>query len=277
MVVAPAPQPPLIEFTLRSDYVGNANFQNSDSEGDTLTTGFDAARRFRLGNAWPAKEDSGWFFRLGTTYRRFDFGQTGDLPLPAHLQTFGVRFALEYFVKDKPGILFEVFPSLNFEDEINSNSLQVFAQAYVSYPITPSFIAVLGAFGASNARRPILPAVGFIWTINPQWKFFAIPPRPRLIYSATPDLDFWAGGEIVGGIFRVDGDTGRSEKLENAMVIYRDLRAGAGVTYRGWKPGTVELGAGYSFNREFDYFRAGKSYSIDGGAPYVQVRVGLAF
>ncbi len=277
-LVSLASQPPTTEFSLVSDYVGNGNFDGyADAEGDAIGTAFEASYRIRLGNAWPALEDSGWYFRFGAAYKRFDFGQTGNLPLPAHLQSVGARFALEYYVKDKPGIFLEIVPSLNFEDEIGSDSLQVSGRAYASYPITPSFIAVVGAIGSSNARHPILPAVGFIWTINPEWTVFAIPPRPRIIYSPTPALDIWAGGEIFGGVFRVDGNTGRGPDLQNAIITYRDIRAGAGVTYRGWQPAIVELGAGYSFNRKFDYYRAEKGYAIDEGAPYVQFKVGIAF
>ena len=278
MLVAPAPQPAQAGFSLLSDYVGRGSFVGApEADGDAFGTAFEAFYRIRLGNAWPALPDSGWFLRLGATSERFDFGQTGNLPLPNHLQSIGARLALEYFVKDKPGIFLEVVPSLNFENEIGADSFQVSGLAYVSYPITPSFIAVLGLVGSSNARNPILPAVGFVWTINPEWTAFAIPPRPRIIYSPTPTLQFWAGGEILSGTFRVDGDTGRGENLQNAIVTYRDLRAGAGVTYRGWKPALVELGAGYSFNRKFDYYRAEKGYAIDGGAPFVQLTVGLAF
>ena len=278
MLVTPAPQPSHGEFSLVSNYVGSGSFDGStEADGDTFGTAFEAFYRIRLGNAWPAQPDSGWFLRFGATSKRFDFGQTGDLPLPAHLQSIGARLALEYFVKDKPGIFLEVVPSLNFEDEIGADSFQVSGLAYVSYPITPSFIAVVGLIGSSNARNPILPAVGFVWTINPEWTVLAIPPRPRIIYSLTPTLDLWAGGEIVGGTFRVDGDTGRGENLQNAIITYKDLRAGAGVTFRGWKPAIVELGAGYSFNRKFDYYRAEKGYAIAEGAPYVQLKVGLAF
>ncbi len=168
-------------------------------------------------------------------------------------------------------------PSANFEDEIDSDSIQVSGFAYASFPLTRSFIAVLGAIGSSNTRNPILPAVGFVWTINPKWTVFAIPPRPRIVYSPTPELDFWAGGEIVGGIFRTDANTGRGGDLQNAILTYKDYRAGAGVTWRGWQPAIIELGAGYSFYRKFDYYRAEKGYLIDESAPYVQAKVGFAF
>lgn len=277
-IVSPSPTVPTFEYSLMSDYVGKGSFEGrGGAEGDALGTGFESAYRLPLGNSWPAQESGGWYFRMGATYKRFDFGQSGDLPLPAHLQSVGARLAIEYFVNDKPAIVLEVVPSMNFEDEIDAGAFQVSGLAYASIPVTSSFIATVGVLGSSNGRNPILPAIGFIWTPAPQWTVFAIMPRPRIIYSATPDLDLWAGGELVGGVFRTDGGNGRGASLQNAIITYQDRRAGAGLTYRGWKPVAVELGAGYSFNRKFDYYRAEKGYLIDEGAPYVQLKVSAAF
>ena len=48
---------------------------------------------------------------------------------------------------------------------------------------------------------PVFPFGGIIWIPSKDWRLMAVPPNPRLIYSATKTLDLWVGGELVGASF----------------------------------------------------------------------------
>jgi hypothetical protein len=64
--------------------------------------------------------------------------------------------------------------------------------------------------------------------------------------------------------------------LRHTPVQYSDYRAGAQVMYSKWKPFKITLGGGYSFEREFEYPRAGKHFE-NGGAPYAKLSVAAEF
>ncbi len=104
----------------------------------------------------------------------------------------------------------------------------------------------------------------------------AIPPDPRIIYSASDKLHLWFGGELTGGSYRTDQRNAHPSKVSGAVVTYADWRVGAGVTWASDNV-TVEVGGGYSFQREFDFHRAEKTYETDEGAPFARIEIQAAF
>ena len=43
-----------------------------------------------------------------------------------------------------------------------------------------------------------------LWHINDKWDLRAYLPNPRLVYMASENLEFYAGGEIVGNAYKTD-------------------------------------------------------------------------
>ncbi len=267
-------------MNMRSSYTGESDFKRGrNASGDSFYKGVDVSRRFSLAGAGlPAlSKDGGWYLRVGFDYNRWDFGNTGALPIPNHLQSAAADLALEYLVNGQIGFLLETEPGVYFQNDVRANNFDAPTKLVLTYPVTDRFVLVGGVSYTSMRSYPFIPLIGFSWTINDQWKISAIPPEPRIIYTASDKLQLWAGGELAGGSFRVDDMNSHKEKtLDHAVVDYSEWRAGAGLTYKV-SGVELDLGAGYAFQRKFDYHRANAGYETDQGAPYVKLRVSAAF
>ncbi|HEX8309696.1 MAG TPA: DUF6268 family outer membrane beta-barrel protein [Chthoniobacteraceae bacterium] len=276
-VTEPCPPDPRLTFHASSSYVFESDFERGkNASGDALNTDIGFGYRIPLGIEWPNTECGQWYLRLGARYSRFDFDNAGSLDLPNTLQGIAGVIALEYLVRGEIAVLLETRPGVYFEHDIDSEDFDAPTNLAVAFPITDNFYGVVGATAARFRSYPILPVIGFLWRVNPQWTVRAIVPDPRIIYSPSENLSFFVGGELAGGGFRVDGDQNRQSNLRNAVVTYSEYRAQAGVTWRVERT-ELELSGGYAFQRKFDYYRAEEGYATDEGAPFVKFEVRTAF
>ena len=65
-------------------------------------------------------------------------------------------------------------------------------------------------------------------------------------------------------------------KLNGAQVDYSEYRVGGGFIFSPCNNVSIDLGGGYSIQREFDFYRAGIRYKAD-GAPYLRVEFKAKF
>jgi hypothetical protein len=253
----------------KSSYVFGSDLENFGKQ-DAFEIEVEAGRRFLLsGNI---------YLRLGVAYHRYEFGQTGA-PVPGHLQSFAGVIGIEYMRGQHVGAFFYAKPGFYTEDDVRLDSFDVpmtFGSAFV---VQKDRLYLFAGATASFLRGkfPVLPLLGVIWRPCEQIRVMGLVPDPRIIYSPTKTLDLWIGGELGGGSFRTDGDKDiRPRKLSGAAVDYSDYRAGIGVTYSPGAAFTLDLGAGYSLQRSFDFERAGEKYRAD-PAPYFRLAIKAKF
>jgi hypothetical protein len=65
-------------------------------------------------------------------------------------------------------------------------------------------------------------------------------------------------------------------QVDNALVQYSEYRAGLQVGYSGFKPLKISAGAGYTLERDFDFFRINQSKKTD-PAPYIRIAAEAKF
>jgi len=218
-----------------------------------------------------------WYLRAGFDYQRWDFDNSGGLPIPNHLQSISATIALEYLVRGRTAILLETRPGFYFEDDIEMDTFDAPSKAAMVFGVSDKFFLVGGVSYASMRSYPLIPIVGFVWNVTDRLSLNIVPPEPRVIYALNDNLRVWAGGELAGGSFRTDGKTvPRKENLNDAVVTYTETRAGLGFTYSNGGL-EFELGAGYAFQRKFDYHRAEEGFETDEGAPYVKAELRASF
>jgi Domain of unknown function (DUF6268) len=278
-MVEPCPPDPRWLVNLNSSHTFESDFERGhNARGDSWFNQFEIEHRFALeGLQWPNVECGFWYLRLGAGYARWDFDHEGGLPLPNHLQSISGTIALEYLVRGETGILLETEPGVYFEDEIGGDSFDSPTKLAVAFRLSERFVAVGGVSYTGLRSIQFLPIIGFVWTISDQWKVYAIPPEPRIIYSPSDNWKFWLSAELAGGSYRTDSrEVPRKPSLNNAVLTYSEWRAGAGLSYL-MKGCEIELGAGYAFERKFDYHRAEEGFKTDEGAPYVKVAIKSTF
>jgi hypothetical protein len=263
---------PLEIFKSEHSYVFESDLNHGGSFGkqSEIENEFEYGHRFQL---------SGNFYaHLGLSYDRFDFGST-NAPVPNHLQATAAVVGVDYMHGSDVGAFFQVRPGFYTENDFDISSFDI--------PITLGGVITLqqdklyvfvGAYAAFlRGSFPVLPLAGVVWKPCDQVKLFAVLPEPKLIYSATKKLDFYAGAELSGGSYRTDSNNAITpHKLSGAQVDFADYRAGVGVAYAVNKSFTVDMGAGYSLLREFVFDRAGENYRTD-PAPFIRLELKAAF
>ncbi len=274
--VAPAQRPveetPLDIFRLEQSYVFESDLNHGGSFGkqDLIQLGFEYGHRFLItGN---------YYAHVGVLYDRYDFGSTGA-PVPNHLQAIAGVFAINYMRGKDVGAFLQVRPGFYFQNDIGISSFDA--------PITLGRVFVVqedrlyifaGAF-ASFLRSgfPVLPLAGAVYIPSEKWRFMAVLPEPKVIYSAAKGLDLWLGGQLTGGSFRTDRNSNiRPGKLNGTQVDFSDYRAGLGLTYAVSNQVALDLAAGVSIQRRFDFGRAGETYRTD-PSPYVSMQLSASF
>ena len=103
-------------------------------------------------------------------------------------------------------------------------------------------------------------------------------PKPALVYNLNDDWQFRIAANLVYESFRTDDVFTPLHKLRehNAVVQYNENRAGLQVRYSGINHLKITAGAGYTFNRDFDFFRVGVREKTD-PAPYFQLSAEVKF
>jgi hypothetical protein len=258
-------------FSYETTYTFQSDFKESKlGRGDSLYDDFSYDHRFLITGKW--------YFRAGVEYERYDFGGS-DNGLPDHLQAAYGHLALEYVVKDHAGAGIELEPGAYFQNRITGDAFDIPWRIFVSFPLKKDKIFAVVALGGGIYQDPIVaPGGGIIWLISDKLRLQGVFPRPALVYQPNDDWDFRLTGELSVTSFRTDDvlTTERKLQLHNAIVQYQEDRAGAQVGYSGFKPFKIIAGAGVTFRRDFDFFRANQAKRTD-LAPYVRIAVEAKF
>src|SRR6202171_3437160 len=222
---------PLDIFETENGYVFESDLNHGGSFGkqDELQNEFEYGHRFLLNGKL--------YLHLRAAYDRFDFGST-RAPVPDHLQKMAGVIGIDYMHGKVFGAFLQFRPGFYTEDHIGSESFDCPILLGRFWVLQPDKLYVLTAAYASFLRGglPVIPLVGVVWVPNDKVRLMGFLPEPKLIYSATKQLDLWLGGQLAGGAFRTDhhpefNNIRHVDKLSGTQVDYYDYRAGIGATY----------------------------------------------
>ncbi len=279
-VIEPCPPVARLLFRATTSYTFESDFKNQgpirNADGDAFSNEFELGYRIRLGEGWPTERCGEWNLRLGAIYSRHDFGNSGGLPIPNHLQAAAGIIALEYLVEGQPAILLETHPGVFFENDIDGDNFDSPTTIVAAHRFGPNFTVFAGATYGQFRDYPIFPAAGFIWNVCDRFSIKAVYPTAQLIYKCSEHCEAYVGGEHVYGAFRADRDPTRPARLNHAVLEYYEYRAGAGLRF-GNGTLTGEIGGGWAFERGFDYHRTDRAFRTDEGAPFIKAELRAAF
>ena len=158
--VAQSPPAPADEnshdlFSYETTYTFDSDFHESKmGHGDSLYNDFSYDHRFLVTGKW--------YLRLGVEYERYDFDGT-DNGLPDHLQAAYGHIAVEYVVKDFPGVGIELDPGVYFQDQVSGDAFDIPGKVFVSFPLKKDKIVAVVALGWGLYQDPpVAPGGGII-------------------------------------------------------------------------------------------------------------------
>jgi len=255
------------------NYTADSSVRQGPSLGKQSAThsSIDYSHRFHV--------SGNWYLRLGVAYERFDFDHNVG-PLPTHLQAASATIAYEYVVQGYPAAAIELHPGFYFENAATGRTFAVPVDVYSAFPIEKDKVfGMIGFYTSPFISPPVFPLGGIIWLINDKVRLEALFPRPALIYTMNDDWEFRLTGDVGGGGFRMDKSATTGPFSHPGSVLqYEYEQAGAEARYTHWKGVNIVFGGGYSFEREFDFFRDGPLQKYKAvGAPYLKAAVELKF
>lgn len=268
----------LTTIIMTTDYGFHQDMKRGSGNIEVEHNNFEIDRRIPLSFlSWPNVQCGAWFLRLGADYERFDFSIHNETRLPDTLQSAAGVIALEYLVNDQTAFLIESRPGVYFQHKVSSGSFDAPTNIATVLPFFQSdkFYVIGGVTVSALSRYPVFPIGGILWHINNKWDLRAYLPDPRLVYQASDTLEYYTGAELVGGAYKTDNRQITPVKLSGAVLTYDEVRVGAGITWKA-KPLTFDFGGGYTVQSEFDYSRAGESFTTH-PAPYVRLTARLDF
>src|SRR5436190_15050088 len=258
-------------FSYETTYTFRSDFKESKlGSGDSLYDDFSYDHRFLVTGKW--------YFRTGVEYERFDFGNS-DNGLPNHLQAIYGHLAYEYVVKDHAGAGIEIDPGVYFQNRITGDAFDIPWKIFVTFPLKKDKIFGVIGLGGGIYQDPIVaPGGGIIWLFSDQLRLEGVFPKPALVYQPNDDWQFRLLGELYFESYRTDDVITPEKKLQlhNAVVQYSEDRAGIKAKYSGIKQFAIIVGAGVTFEPNFDFFRANQSKKTD-PAPYIRIAAEAKF
>ena len=176
---------------------------------------------------------------------------SSPLELPAHLTELvtDIETTLPAFALKNTYIRFGVSPSFYSDGwDFPASSFRIPSRVYVAYLPNSKLILVAGVAVVPEAESSVFPILGVIFKPNDRLSFNLIPDNPNISYVLNEKVTVFGafGGSF--GEYEVE-----KEDLKNAMLQYRELRAGGGVTYRLNKFIEGSLSVGGVFNRYLKY------------------------
>ncbi len=266
-----------------STYVGGTTFREKQFRGPNQRSygSFDETQ-FSVDYGHRFKISGPLYLKLGVDYERFDFGTT-NAPLPTSLQSLTSTIALEYIVQGEVGAFIESTPGIYYSD-INAVGLgNVDAPTAIGgiVPIGKKFYLLLGVRYSALSHYPFYPVLGAIYVFNTHLRIEARPPTPRIIYSYSKKLDFYAGAELLGSAYKRDAISDarpQDRRFSNGVVDFSETRLGGGITYSPTEQIDIDFDGGYSISRDFEYYRGDASKTFKAHpAPYVRIAVSAEF
>jgi hypothetical protein len=148
-----------------------------------------------------------------------------------------------------------------------------------SYFVSADLILLAGVYVDVNAGDPVFPIIGVHWKLSDKWVIEGMPPRPQIQYNLSDSVTLFAGADLREETFVVDHQFGTSRgipQLNNAILEYNEIRAGAGLTWKIYKGVTMDIEGGCTPYRRFDYPHVGDGFKVKSEDLVPYLRVGLS-
>jgi len=220
--------------------------------------------------------------RLGVEWQRYSFDPAARAPVPESLQ--GLDLAIGTDLQVSPALLLRIEAHPGIYSEFRDVSWQDFNVPFEiagTYFVSSDLLFIGGVYVDVNSDLPVFPIVGIHWKVSDKWLIEGIAPRPQLQYLLSDSVTLFAGADLREATFRVNDQFGQARgipKLNDAILEYFEIRAGAGLTWKLSKSVNLDVEGGCTPYRRFEYPRAdGYKVKSEDLVPYLRIGLSAKF
>ncbi len=219
--------------------------------------------------------------RLGFNWERFSFTPDAKAPISDTLQSLNLVVGADYQLTPTLLLRVEAQPGLYSDfKQLREADYNIPFLVGATYFVSKDFLCVFGFSVDINRNSPVYPAAGARWKIAPKVIIDAILPDPQIDYELNRNMTLHVGASLKNGSYRVSGDFGTARglrQLNNSIVDFTEIRAGAGVTWKVARSVSLDLESGCVPYRKFDYSRADYKVTAFDVAPFAQLSFSAKF
>jgi hypothetical protein len=272
---APSTSPLSYELDAESSFFGKGT-ANAGSKNVGDITEITSSAKFVLS----AQIKDTALLRLGVGWLGYFFNPEPKAPIPDSLQAENLEVGAD--IQVSPAILARIaaLPGIysNARD-VTSRAFNVPFEVAASYFVSADLIFLGGVYVDVNAGTPVFPVIGVHWKVSDKWVIEGMPPRPQIQYTLSDSVTLFAGADLREETFVVDNKFGTlrgSPQLNNAILEYNEIRAGAGLTWKVSKNVTLDVEGGCTPYRRFEYPHVGDGFKVKSEDLVPYLRVGLS-
>ena len=273
--VAPrAPAQPL-ETVIEFSYAGGAGIAEGTQSLGRISS---AQSRVAAVRTHALDTESAWL--LGASWQRLDFSPPAGAPIPSELTALALQLGYSGQLNPAWALRLEIDPGLYSDlHDLNGGDFNAPGSLRLVRTVSREFQWLIGLDVDLRSGTPVLGGGGARWQITPDCTLLLVVPSPRVEWTVSPSLALFIGVDYRSGAYRVADDFGRRHarpELDAQIVDYREISAGAGLRWQLTPAVTVHAGAGWMFDRRFQY--ADRNLLLNGdGAATAQLTVTGAF
>jgi hypothetical protein len=220
--------------------------------------------------------------RLGVEWQRYSFNPDAGAPIPDAL--YSLNLAIGADVQISPAVLLRIEAHPGIYTDWSNISWQDFNVPFEiagTYFVSSNLLFIAGVYVDVNADTPVFPVLGVHWKVSDKWVIEGVPPRPQLQYLLSDQVTLFAGADLRQTTYRVGEHFGQSSgirKLNDAILEYSEIRAGAGLTWKVTKFVDLDVEGGCTPYRRFEFPRAdGFKVKSEDLVPYLRVALSAKF
>ena len=273
--VAPRTPAQPLETVIEFSYAGGAGI----AEG-TQALGRISSSQSRVAAVRTHALDAESAWLLGASWQRLDFSPPAGAPIPTELTTLALKLGYNRQLNPAWALRLEIDPGL-YSDlrDLNGGDFNAPCSLRLVRTVSREFQWLIGLDVDLRSGTPVMGGGGARWQVTPNCTLLLVVPSPRVEWTVSPSLVLFVGAGYRSSAYRVADDFGRRHarpELDAQIVDYREISAGAGLRWQLTPAVTVHAGAGWMFDRRFQY--ADRNLLLNGdGAATAQLTVTGAF
>lgn len=194
--------------------------------------------------------------------------------LPENLHSLFLDLEAHYTIADKNFALVKLFPGLYSDfNNIGGDDLRLPVLLLGGHSFDNGLTVVGGfAYRFGYHGSAFIPALGFSYQPNEQWRIDLVAPRPGVTYSATRQIKVFVAGDFASDEYEL-----KDNSLGGKVIKYSDYKISGGMEYVPSRAVKLIGTLGYAFDRHFDFYEGNRARVRLDAVPFMKLSLDLGW